>query len=273
MTRIQSTKKTRRRSPPGSLQKASASSHSGPPLLHPPLGGEMQQAASRLDGPGRPLDADIRARLEPLVGQDLEQVRVHDGGQAAQAAQAVQARAFTVGREIVFGAGRYEPGTREGLSLLAHEATHVAQQAAMGTPALQRSPDPPAKFESPTTKKAGVSDLMKAFLELSAIKREIEVFKLRFREAPVGEKVGAVLGVAAVSAGAVAAIASNPEARKEALDMLHGEEAPVPGVPGLKLQVLTQGEPPKLDPRKGFPKPEVSTPTGTGVMLKFKISF
>lgn len=224
-------------------------------------------------GPGRPLDANTRARLEPHLGQDLKEVRIHTGAQSEEAVNAVDARAFTVGRDVVFGEGQYQPGTREGLALLAHEVTHVAQQAATGSLSIQRAPKEPAQFESPTTKKAGVADLIKAFLELPEVKKAIDDFTKRFREAPTADKVGAVAGMAAVGAGAVAGIASNPEARKEVLGMLHGQEAPVPGVPGLSIQIFTQDTLPKFDPLKGAPKPEISTPTGAGAMLKFQVRF
>jgi hypothetical protein len=66
--------------------------------------------------------------MEPRFGQDFSQVKVHTDEQAAVSAQAVSARAYTVGRDVVFGAGQYAPGTSEGQRLLAHELTHVVQQ-------------------------------------------------------------------------------------------------------------------------------------------------
>src|SRR5262245_45289822 len=91
---------------------------------------------------GQPLDAAARAFMEPRFGHDFGRVRVHADGAAATAARAVRARAYTVGRDIVFGAGEYAPATAEGRRLLAHELAHVVQQAdavGSGTPtALQR---------------------------------------------------------------------------------------------------------------------------------------
>lgn len=71
---------------------------------------------------------------------DFSQVRVHTDGRAAEAAQSLGAAAFTAGRDIVFGPGRYAPGTASGRRLLAHELTHVAQQQAApaAAPAIQR---------------------------------------------------------------------------------------------------------------------------------------
>ena len=79
-------------------------------------------------GGGAPLDASARSFLEPRMGHDLSDVRVHTGERAAKSAQAVNAQAYTVGRDVVFGAGAYQPGSSAGRKLLAHELTHVVQQ-------------------------------------------------------------------------------------------------------------------------------------------------
>jgi hypothetical protein len=75
-----------------------------------------------------PKPAGERAFFEPRFGYDFGSVRVHTGARAAETAQAVQARAFTVGRDVVFGTGQYAPGTSAGRRLLGHELTHVVQQ-------------------------------------------------------------------------------------------------------------------------------------------------
>ncbi|MGB7924022.1 MAG: DUF4157 domain-containing protein [Pyrinomonadaceae bacterium] len=79
--------------------------------------------------PGQRLDPDTRAFMESRFGHDFSHVRVHTGTQAAQSARAVDALAYTLGSNVVFGAGQYAPATSEGRRLLAHELTHVAQQA------------------------------------------------------------------------------------------------------------------------------------------------
>jgi hypothetical protein len=79
--------------------------------------------------PGQPLANIARKTLEPSFGHDFGQVRVHNDSKAAESALAVNALAYTVGSHIVFGAGRYAPGTDGGNRLLAHELTHVIQQA------------------------------------------------------------------------------------------------------------------------------------------------
>lgn len=77
---------------------------------------------------GQPLDTQTRAFMEPRFGYDFSNVRVHTDEKAAKAAEAVNARAYTVGRDVVFGAGGYRPRTMAGKRLLAHELTHVIQQ-------------------------------------------------------------------------------------------------------------------------------------------------
>ncbi len=81
-----------------------------------------------LSSPGQPLDAATRSFMEPRFGQDFSGVRVHTDGQAAESAREVNARAYTVGRDVVFGVGQYTPGTDEGKRLMAHELAHVGQQ-------------------------------------------------------------------------------------------------------------------------------------------------
>jgi hypothetical protein len=82
-------------------------------------------------GSGRPLDGQTRAWFEPRLGHDLGGVRVHTGAQADASAKAIDALAYTVGRDVVFAANRYSPGTHEGRRLLAHELTHVKQQSGL----------------------------------------------------------------------------------------------------------------------------------------------
>lgn len=81
-----------------------------------------------LRSPGQPLNPATRAFFEPRFGQDFSRVRVHTEGRAAESARAVNALAYTVGRDIVFAAGQYRPQTEEGRQVLAHELAHVVQQ-------------------------------------------------------------------------------------------------------------------------------------------------
>jgi hypothetical protein len=94
-------------------------------------GGEPGEApssvAQTIATPGQPLDSGTRTFMESRFGYDFSGVRVHSGTAAEQSARDVHAFAYTVGRDIVFGAGRFAPGTHDGRRLIAHELTHVVQ--------------------------------------------------------------------------------------------------------------------------------------------------
>ena len=86
------------------------------------LGPGQVEDALRALGPGQPLPASERAFFESRFGHDFGRVRVHDGPRAAGVARALNARAFTRSRDVVFDAGEYAPGTWSGRHLLAHES-------------------------------------------------------------------------------------------------------------------------------------------------------
>src|SRR2546421_9015147 len=86
-------------------------------VRHRPPAVVADVAAVLARGSGRPLHPGARAELEPLVGRDLADVRVHDDTVAARSAHAAGARAYTAGTDIVFGPGRYAPETDEGRAL------------------------------------------------------------------------------------------------------------------------------------------------------------
>src|SRR4051794_8866021 len=79
-------------------------------------------------GGGSALDDRTRTDMEARFGEDFSSVRVHTDGHAAESARSVNAHAYTVGSDIVFAGGRFDPGTPSGQRTLAHELTHVVQQ-------------------------------------------------------------------------------------------------------------------------------------------------
>jgi Domain of unknown function (DUF4157) len=95
-----------------------------------------------LNASGEPLDRQTRAFMEPRFGHDFSRVRIHTDATAAESARSVNARAYTVGNDIVFARGTYAPASREGQGLLAHELGHVVQQA--GNFLRRDDPKPPA---------------------------------------------------------------------------------------------------------------------------------
>lgn len=111
-----------------------------PPIVHQVLGAL-----------GRPLDGTTRSFMEPRFGHDFSSVRIHADERAAESARSVNALAYTVGRDIVFGAGQYVPNLPAGQKLLAHELTHVVQQGAV-PPAMKQETPLPQRKESPAEK-------------------------------------------------------------------------------------------------------------------------
>jgi hypothetical protein len=117
-------------------------------------GGRSVAASGAGEGDGQPLDEPTRRYMEPRFGHRFEAVRLHTDSDAAASASLVQARAYTLVSDIVFGAGEYAPETETGRRLLAHELTHVIQQASGAAPAqrmIQRQPTttPPARLRMP----------------------------------------------------------------------------------------------------------------------------
>ena len=97
------------------LAAAPAASDVAPPIVH-----------DVLRSPGQPLDMATRASLERRFGHNFGRVRIHADAKATESAKAVSALAYTVGQDIVFAAGQYNPMSHEGRRLLAHELAHLA---------------------------------------------------------------------------------------------------------------------------------------------------
>jgi Domain of unknown function (DUF4157) len=81
-----------------------------------------------LNSPGQQINPDTLALMEPYFGHDFSQVRVHTDRRASASARAVNALAYTVGRNVVFEEGQYSPHSSAGKEIIAHELTHVVQQ-------------------------------------------------------------------------------------------------------------------------------------------------
>ena len=80
-------------------------------------------------GSGQPLPETVQRQLEAGLNFDLSRVRIHDDSEADVLAKQMHAVAFTTGQDIYFRSGKFNPNTRSGLELIAHEATHVKQQS------------------------------------------------------------------------------------------------------------------------------------------------
>ncbi|MGB8702288.1 MAG: DUF4157 domain-containing protein [Thermosynechococcaceae cyanobacterium] len=91
-----------------------------------------------LSSPGSPLEPGLQQDMGQRFEHDFSRVRVHTDSDAARSAREVNANAYTVRHDMVFGAGRFSPGTHEGRRLIAHELTHVVQQSGGQTTRLSR---------------------------------------------------------------------------------------------------------------------------------------
>ena len=112
--------------------------------VSPSVAGGIRSAA----GSGGSLPDSERSFFEPRFGVSFNEVRIHTGAEAADLARSVNAHAFTVGRDVFFGEGRYRPQTEDGKRLIAHELTHTLQQKA-GDFSVQRMPACPSRWPDP----------------------------------------------------------------------------------------------------------------------------
>jgi len=91
-------------------------------------GSKHAQTALQRKTQGKPLEPTVKSDMEARFGEDFSNVRIHTDGQARQMTRQLDADAYTVGRDIFFDAGKYDPTTYQGRRLLSHELTHVVQQ-------------------------------------------------------------------------------------------------------------------------------------------------
>jgi Domain of unknown function (DUF4157) len=145
-------------------------------------------------GGGSPLDTDTRSLMEDRLGHDFSDVRVHTGAKADESARSINAMAYTVGSDVVFGSGHYAPDTATGQRVLAHELTHVVQQRAGpvdGTPAAGgvRLSDPSDRFEQAAERTA--AEVMSAPAAVQpAVQREGEEEEEETAQTLVAQRAG-----------------------------------------------------------------------------------
>ncbi|MGB7520387.1 MAG: DUF4157 domain-containing protein, partial [Spirulinaceae cyanobacterium] len=93
-----------------------------------PAGEDIESSIEQSRGNGQPLSDNIRGSMEESFGADFSGVNVHTDSQSDQINQSIQARAFTTGQDVFFRQGAYDPSSKDGQELIAHELTHVVQQ-------------------------------------------------------------------------------------------------------------------------------------------------
>jgi len=121
----------RQEEPPEEEEELQAKSKAG---VIPAVTPSLESRINSLKGGGQPLDSSTRAFFEPRFGHDFSHVRIHQGGQATDVSQSINARAFTLGNNVVFASGQYQPQSSQGKQLLGHELAHVVQQNGSAAP-------------------------------------------------------------------------------------------------------------------------------------------
>jgi hypothetical protein len=171
-----------------------------PPIVH-----EVLQLS------GQPLDPKTCSFMESRFGHDFSQVKVHTDDKSAESAQAVNALAYTVGQDIVFGSGRYAPDTLDGKKLLAHELTHTIQQhSAKSSIVPNISESPEYEREADTIADGIVSIKSSKFVPRNMLSR----FMIARQAAPSGgmtHKFQAEFESAAVTAEVPVSWATDPD--------------------------------------------------------------
>ncbi len=115
---------------PEEEETAQAKGEGGAPSVSP----SVESGINSIRGGGQPLPESTRSFMEPRFGADFSGVRVHTDSNANHLARSINAKAFTLGKDIVFGPGQHSPVTAEGKRLMAHELTHTIQQTGVGSP-------------------------------------------------------------------------------------------------------------------------------------------
>jgi hypothetical protein len=208
--------------------------------------GQMDAAPASVDealaSAGRPLEPALREDMEQRFGYDFSRVRMHSGAAAEQSAREVNASAYTVGHAIVFGTGRFAPGTQVGRRLIAHELTHVVQQTTSGAKLQRQSTRNVLRHsgrwkdidDSPTVLGLWAKEAAINKLWLGSTLREVQEHPER-----VSELVEAVLPKLRAALYSPKEFSGSPEARRDADEALQ-MRWPLPGVEGIRDQVLEE---------------------------------
>jgi hypothetical protein len=165
-------------------------------------------------GSGEALPARSRAYFERRLGQDLGGVRIHAGERAAASARGINAAAYTLGSDIAFGAGRWQPDSAAGRRLLAHELAHVVQQGG-GDASLGLAAAPPVVQRVETLGGTWSTDNYTLTFDAAGNHEGCEIDRLRFKpnEQVDATKIGLVQTVNAVDNGVLDPVNATATAR------------------------------------------------------------
>jgi hypothetical protein len=166
---------------------------------HGVAAGADHAVATAAASTGSALPGSIQRKFEGSLGADLSGVRVHSGEASAQAADAVGAKAYTVGQDIHFGAGNYDPASTAGEHLLAHEVAHTVQQRG-GTPTRQHKlevsgPADAAEHEADRAADAMVAGAPASVASAGGLQRDFDPNKKKAAVDTSGNGPGTVTGL------------------------------------------------------------------------------
>ena len=137
----------------------------------PEVSDDLEMRINAARGSGQNLPDSVRASLEPHLGHDFSQVRLHTDAEASELSGQLQAKAFTTGQDIFFRSGDYQPESDEGRKLLGHEMTHVVQQRAASV--SKKDPEEKDKATSEPSPKWGQGQKIGPAVPAKAEKKEI----------------------------------------------------------------------------------------------------
>jgi Domain of unknown function (DUF4157) len=157
---------------------------------------------------GSPLAPAVRNRVREALGFDPSGVRIHTGGAAARAAASLDAAAFTVGPNVFFGAGRFDPGVPSGFGLLLHELIHVRQQPAGR--ALHPHEATPARRATLEAEAAGGAATAPTTTHASVVRSPMSLSGGASLAVPLAAPQEAVATAAVADGGSATAAASEP---------------------------------------------------------------
>ncbi len=182
-------------------------------------------------GSGQVMDANIRSFMEPRFGMDFSGVRIHADSQAVDMSQGINARAFTIGKDIYFNRGAYNPSTKQGNELLTHELAHVLQQRRLGGDMIQKKDD--AKKKEASKKKDNVKTKVDVVTEhdFSKGKTEAKASITRSVEQEVTKGVTASASEKAISDSKALSAAVKVSDKKSGLYATGGIKAKDPADP------------------------------------------
>ena len=122
---------------------------------------DLESSIQRAKGSGQPLDPNLQTKMGQVMGSDFSRVKIHTDAQSDQLNQSIQAKAFTTGQDVFFSQGAYNPKSKAGQELIAHELTHVVQQDS--NQSIQRKIDfKPEKLSGMVSTKAKIASTFTA---------------------------------------------------------------------------------------------------------------